>query len=300
MPSGGLPPGFDLLFNDDEEAARHVLDVDLPPGRLVEPQEEEDAWDGPAYWLSDEPAGPDLWVRLRQAHARSGLWPVFANPSAFDDDRPWVAGEVFPQPVADIGRVNAGDVLAGCWGAWTRGEHHLWLESWPESDDPPELASGFTTSRDDGFAELEPFGLDWPGPAPAGDGQDPDEFADQYVRDNDDGTSRIMLVPAARGADVLTAVGWDGAVNYIQPKSLLSSVLRSWEERFGARLIEVGFDTLHLAVAAPPVSPGHAEHVAAEHFAFCPDNIVQGMSGTIRAYAAKYVLGKTDWSFWWD
>lgn len=41
------------------------------------------------------------------------------------------------------------------------------------------------------------------------------------MRDNDDGTSRIMLVPAARSADVLTAVGWHGAVNYIQPKSLV-------------------------------------------------------------------------------
>jgi len=40
--------------------------------------------------------------------------------------------------VADIGRVSAGDVLAGLWRAWIGGEHHLWLES----DDPPELASG--------------------------------------------------------------------------------------------------------------------------------------------------------------
>ena len=297
MPSGGLPPGFDLLFNGDEEAAGRVLDVDLPPGRLVEPREEEDAWDGPAYWLSDEPAGPDLWVRLHQAHPRSGLWPVFASPSHFYDDRPWVAGEVSPQPVAGIGRVSAGDVLAGFWRAWIRGEHHLWLES----DDPLEMASGFTVSRDDGFPELDPFGLGWPGLAPASDGeQDPDMFADQYVRENDDGNSRIMLVPVARSADVLTAVGWQGAVNYIQEKLLLSSVLRSWEERFGARLIEVGFDTLHLAVAAPPVSPGHAELVAAEHFAFCPDNVVQGMSGTVRAYAAKETLRKAGWSFWWD
>lgn len=295
MQGNGLPPGFDLLFNDEEEAARHALDVDLPPGRLVEPQNEEDAWDGPAYWLSDEPAGPDLWARLRQAHARSGLWPVFAEPSHFSSDRPWAAGEVSPQPVTEIGRVNASGVLAGLWGAWTRGEHHLWMES----HDPLELASGFTVPHTGGFAELEPFGPAWPGLAPAGDGQDPDEFADQQVRDNDDGSSRIMLVPAARSADVLTAAGWHGAVNYIQPASLLSSVLRSWEERFGARLTEVGFDTLHLTVAAPPVSPGHAERVAAEHFAFCPDNIVQG-TGTIRAYAGKYVLGKADWWFWWD
>jgi hypothetical protein len=295
MHGSGLPPGFELLFNDEEEAARHALDVDLPPGRLVEPQDEEDAWDGPAYWLSDDPAGPDLWVRLRQAHARSGLWPVFAEPLRFRRDRPWAAGEVSPQSVTEIGRVNASGVLAGLWEAWTRGEHHLWMES----HDPLKLASGFTVPHTGGLAELEPFGQTWPGLAPAGGGQDPDEFADQQVRDNDDGSSQIMLVPADCSADVLTAVGWHGALNYTQPPSLLSSVLRSWEERFGARLTDVGFDTIHLTVAAPPASPGHAERVAAEHFAFCPDNIVQG-AGTIRAYAANYVLGKPDWWFWWD
>jgi hypothetical protein len=298
MPSGGLPPGFDLLFNSDEEAAGRVLDVALPPGRLVEPKEEDEAWDGPAYWLSDEPAGPDLWVALRQAHTRSGLWPVFANPSDFYDERPWVAGEVSPEPVADIGRVKPDDLLKALWRAWIRGEHHLWLESY----DPLEVTCGFTVPQEDGFGELEPFGQGWPGLAAAVDnGHDPDEFADRNVRENDDGTSRIMLVPAARSADVVTAVGWDGAVNYIQPKPVISSVLRSWEERFGARVVEIGFDTLHLAVAAPPVSPGHAELVAAEHFAFCPDNIVQGLSGaTIGAYAAEKVLGQSDWWFWWD
>lgn len=299
MPRGGLPPGFDLLFNSDEEAAGRVLDVDLPPGRLVEPQEEDDAWDGPAYWLSNEPAGPDLWVQLRQAHARSGLWPVFANPADSDDDRPWVVGEVSPQPVADIDHVTADDLLAACWEAWIRGEHHLWLES----DDSLRLGFGFTVDLGREHRELEPFGQSWPGLAPGldGNGLDPDEFADQYVRENDDGTSQIMLVPAARSADVLTAVGWEGAVNYLHPRSLLSSVLRTWEERFGARVIEVGFDTVHLTVAAPPATTEHAELVAAEHFAFCPDNVMQGLSGgTIRAYAAKEVQGKTDWWFWWD
>ncbi len=38
--------------------------------------------------------------------------------------------------------------------------------------------------------------------------------------------------------------------------------------------------------------------VAAEHFAFCPDNVVQG-PGTIRAYAAK-ILQDDIWVFWWD
>jgi hypothetical protein len=296
MPAGALPPGFELLFSDADEAARHVLDVDLPPGRLVQPEEDENAGEGPAYWLSDEPAGPELWVRLRQAHPRSGLWPVFANPFHRHADRPWAAGEVSPEPVGDIARVNAADALAAFWGAWQRGEHHLWLER----DEPLELTSGLTVERHDDFAELEPFGAGWPGLAPAGDGPDPDRFAEQNALDNDDGTSRIMLVPAARSADVLSASGWDGALNYVQPKSPLSSVLRSWEERFGVRVIEIGFDTLHLTVAAPPVTPEHAEHVAAEHFAFCPDNIVAGTSRAIRDYAAEHVLGQADWWFWWD
>jgi hypothetical protein len=296
MPGGGLPPGFDLLFNSEEEAAERVLDVDLPPGRLVEPQDEEDAWDGPAYWLSNEPASADLWIRLHQAHSRSGLWPVFANPHRRYKERPWAAGEVSPNPVADIGRAKPEDVLKAFWRAWIGGEHHLWVED----HDPLKLASGLTVNAERKHPELEPFGLGWPGLASATTGPDPDEFADQDVRENDDGTSRIMLVPVARSADVLTAVGWHGPVNYIQENSLLSSVLRSWEERFGARLIEVGYDTLHLAVAAPPIIQEHAELVAAEHFAFCPDNVVQGMSGTIRAYAASEVLGKTDWWFWWD
>lgn len=295
MPSGELPPGFDALFDNEADAAGRTLDVVLPPGRLVVPDEDDAA--GPAYWLSDEPAGPDLWIPLRQAHSRSGLWPVFATSSNFDDDRPWVTGEVSPQPVADIDRVDAGDVLAAFWTAWTQGDHHLSLNG----DGPPEMAGGFTVARTGEFPELDPFDPAWPGLAQASAAeQDPDEFADRYVRENDDGMSRIMLVRADRGADVLTAVGWQGALNYVEEPVLLSSVLRSWEDRFGARLIELGFDTLHLAVAAGPVSSGHAERIAAEHLAFCPDNIVQGMSATVGVYAAKEVLTKTGWSFWWD
>lgn len=273
MAGGGLPQRLGRLFGDG--GAGRVLDVELPPGCLVVPHQEP-AGARPAYWLSDEPAGPDLWVRLRKAHRGSGLWPVLAEPLRGNPRVPWAAGEVRPQPVAGIDGLDAGEVLAGLWREWIN-----------DGED----------SR-----QREPFGRGWPGLAAAADGggRDPDEFADQFVRDNDDGTSRIMLVPAARSADVLTAVGWQGPLNYTEDMCLLSCVLRSWEERFGARLIELGFDTLGLAVAAPPLTTEHAAHVAAEHYAFCPDSIDQGMPETIRAYAAERVRGKTLWSFWWD
>lgn len=53
-------------------------------------------------------------------------------------------------------------------------------------------------------------------------------------------------------------------------------------------------------MAAPPHTLKEAEAVAAGHYAFCPDNIVQGHHETFRAYAAKAVLDPHVWHFWWD
>lgn len=273
MSRQGLPRNLDELFPG--ASGDRDLDVDLPPGRLVVPQESR----VPAYWLSDEPAGADVWVSLRQAHARSGLWPLLACPLSSYEQEPWEAGDVSPQPVGGVDQVNAAEGLEALWSEW--------------------VEDGEAAEAED-FLELEPFARQWPGLAPAAQSTgDADAFADRYVSENDDGTSRIMLVPAARGADVLTAVGWHGPVNYTEDMELLSAVLRSWEDRFGARLVEIGFDTLHLSVASPPAAKDDAELLAAEHFAFCPDNIVQGTSGTIGAYAAEIEAGH-GWTFWWD
>jgi hypothetical protein len=51
-------------------------------------------------------------------------------------------------------------------------------------------------------------------------------------------------------------------------------------------------------VAAPPATFEHALNVAAEHHAFCPDNVWQG-SGSLEEYA-KGLVGAERWSFWWD
>ncbi|MGW7059771.1 DUF4253 domain-containing protein [Streptomyces sp. NPDC054904] len=70
--------------------------------------------------------------------------------------------------------------------------------------------------------------------------------------------------------------------------------------RIGSRVVAVGFDTLHLSVAAPPMSERDALLVAAEHFAVCPDNIWQGCRPyTLAAYAER-ITGAQRWDFWWD
>lgn len=84
------------------------------------------------------------------------------------------------------------------------------------------------------------------------------------------------LAAATRSSDAIAVAGWQGAVNYIGDTAHLSAVLRSWEDRFGVRLVGAGFAELYLSVAASPTSDAEAIHVAAEHFAFCPDNVWQG------------------------
>jgi Domain of unknown function (DUF4253) len=62
---------------------------------------------------------------------------------------------------------------------------------------------------------------------------------------------RLGLVAARRPADVLAVVGWTGAMNYHATSAPLACVLRSWEDRFGARLVRLGFDTMDLLVERP-------------------------------------------------
>lgn len=103
---------------------------------------------------------------------------------------------------------------------------------------------------------------------------------------------------AARPADAVAVLGWQGALNYDQAPDELSAVLGAGEERFGASLVAVGFDTLHLLVERPPWSAESAIRVSADHFAFCTDNVNQG-AGSIRELAQE-LEGAPIWSFWWD
>jgi Domain of unknown function (DUF4253) len=121
--------------------------------------------------------------------------------------------------------------------------------------------------------------------------------------DADDPEARLGLVAADRGADVLAVIGWHGPGAYIQETARLAAVVRTWEDRFGARVVGIGFDTLYLSVAAPPVTFEHALQVAAEHFAFSTDTILAGLIGfkphPLAAYAEQ-LLNERSWSFWWD
>ncbi|BDH59193.1 hypothetical protein MTP03_41320 [Tsukamurella sp. PLM1] len=77
----------------------------------------------------------------------------------------------------------------------------------------------------------------------------------------------------------------------------IAAVLRSWEERFGAVPVSIGYDSLMLQVARPPQAPDQLDGVLSEHYAVCPDNVDRGEG----ADAYREGLSEwTHWSFWWD
>jgi Domain of unknown function (DUF4253) len=81
---------------------------------------------------------------------------------------------------------------------------------------------------------------------------------------------RIGLVGAERAADIPFLIGWWGATNHFtsgEGPELLSVMMRSWEDRLGARLLRIGFDTMIFSVLRPPRTEAAALAVAAEHFA---------------------------------
>lgn len=124
-----------------------------------------------------------------------------------------------------------------------------------------------------------------------------DGTSHQYQTATLDGSEELLVVPAARPADVVAALGWDGPVNHGLDGGQVSAVLRSWEDRFGAIPFGIGFDTLFLQVAAPPTDDAQVEILAREHYFFCPDNIDQGV-GTLEKYFP--IVRHNVWSFWWD
>ena len=104
-------------------------------------------------------------------------------------------------------------------------------------------------------------------------------------------------MPAARPADVVPLIGWVPG-NWTDSSLLVGAVLRSWEDRFGAQLVEIGPDEIRLLVDRPPRTLQAAQAIAAEHFAFADECGGKGLS-TVSRIAADLITNPI-WSFWWD
>ena len=266
---GSLPgeSGAQLATVQLPEGLRIVPDASLASGRAGNSE--------PCLWVSRKrvPGVAKLVTTLVDAFESTGLWPLVLTSLDGDDDRPWLAGELDPTSASDPASHDALDVLR----AW-------WADVIPVEEE-----------GDEALDELEPFGREFPGFAPTPRSAPNSAALHEVVSEL---SGRLGLVSVPRPADAVAVMGFLGAVNHFDDTGALSAVLRSWEDRFGAFLVGVGFDTITMAVGNPPTTLATATAVAAEHFAVCSDLVYQG-AGSIEAYAAELV-DNSEWTFWWD
>jgi len=268
-----------------------VGEILLPAGRRLEGDPDMappgiEMITAPVVWLTNTPVADAgaLLYRLRAPSSQIGLVPVLLEGMESEPSRPWDSKEFSPTDPRRTDHFDAAQALE---------------EMWSRSVDPEDEES---------LVPVRPFGLEFPGlAAPPAVGA-PSGFKGLFSRpaDPEDDRAalarltsrRIGLVAAKRPADTITALGWMGAANVHDDPTLISAVLRSWEDRWAARLVAIEFATLTLTVGNPPRDRETAVALAAEHYALCPDNILQG-SGSLEAYA-KGLVGSRTWMFWWD
>jgi hypothetical protein len=288
---GTYHPGMDL---DD-------LPDGLPPGRLVtpnpttpDPRWPSGRWTGgPAYWVSQEPL-PDAfgqWARLQAIQDRTGLRPLLLDH--------WTE-ELWP---CDPGQIDALDAETILLRQWRTPEFVRYL------DEAAADVAGRTAWRDE-IPETAwvpndpgpPFAT-WPGLArPGTRGRNPDAVAREVVARNllpfwlYDRPVHLGLVPAARSADVPAVTGLENPSSHLDYAEV-SAVLRSWEDRFGARVV-AWLGGLYVSVAAPPLLAQQAEQLALEHLLFCRDVLSSPPVWTFLSYAQR-ILGADLWWFNW-
>ncbi|WP_225805130.1 DUF4253 domain-containing protein [Streptomyces sp. NK15101] len=253
----------------------------LPPGRFM-------SCGSTRIWVSDAfPRGvEELWPRLLDERGTHGPVPLLCRPDA--------AGR--PLSPDHVAAVRLDEVPAADFAEYRRERLPYWSDP-----TPPPTPEGIEPWPHDPGPPYE----EWPGLAPgmptASWDPTPEEAASRLatgiIERGSSGLDgcRLVLVPARRGSDALALTGWSAEA----PLPLLCALLRSWEDRFGARLVAAFHSELHVSVARPPVEAEHATLLALEHVLSTADNIVDDPPTPFSEYAADLV-GRTSWSFWWD
>jgi hypothetical protein len=267
---------FGVLPEDGQYA--QLGNVDLPAGRHILARGR--SGDTVVAWATTEPVERPgrVWAQLSAAHRHTGLVPfVLRGLEWGSTKRPWDNGEFSdPVDIAGLDRLDAARILRSGWAG---------MQGQADRD-------GSSYEQHTILARA-PFGPEFPGLAPpAGRVLHPAEIH-QGLDFHLTAPARIGLAVADRPADVLPLIGWKGHPSVLEA----AAVLRSWEDRFGARLLEIGFAQIWLHVTRPPVTAEAAQRVAAELYSF-GEEVQYGLRDL--PSIALGILDAQFWSFWWD
>lgn len=280
MSSGILPQDGELRIGP----------VRLPAGRRIVAGMGSGS---PVAWATSDlvPDPGHAWSALSDATQDTGLVPFLAATLEEEDampaslagmlpaeerGRPWDNDELGdPADICGLDHTDAGQLLAGLWNGEVPSE---------EEDD------------DEWRAMRAPFTRRFPGLAPAEHEQLGAERLQQVLAALP--PARMGLAAASRPADVLPLIGWNGTANRYRSALPVAAVLRSWEDRLGATLLQVGFAEIRLLVTRPPRSTDAAQLLAAEQYAFCDECAGQGLHDI--PAITDHLMKSAIWTFWWD
>lgn len=257
-----------------------IAGIQLPAGQRIYGMESGDEM--PIAWATSRrmAGASDAFFALSAAHARTGLVPILLSGSdGMDDFEEDFFGLEGPEDLSLIDSMDPEEVLSAQWDLGDEDTFDAYLE---------RLRA--------------PFGAVFPGLAPAERRRLPRAVLRAAVAEEE--PAFVAVVAAARPPDVPAAVGWSvfgvDAPGTPEACSLrISTVLRSWETRFGARPLRIGGDSiLRVLVERPPSTLETATAVAAEHLAFADE--CDGVNGYPVTELAQILVDKPVWHFWWD
>ena len=275
MVAAGLPEDGDLWLGPVHLRAGRRVQAGFGPSRR------------PVAWVTSEavPEPGRVWARLHDARQQTGLLPFLIDYLSGAPDRPWDTEEFHEEPAdpgevgGDLDLIDVGELLEYWWDDQT---NELDL-----ADEDPASA-GFLA------AEIAPFARTFPGLAPPATTSLTSARLSAVLGALP--PHRIGLVPATEAAEALPLVGWCPA-GLPQHTLEVAAVVRSWADRFGVRMLKIGFADFSVLADRPPGNLQHARQLAAEQWAFC-DEVGDGLSD-INSISA-YIMESPVWRFWWD
>jgi uncharacterized protein DUF4253 len=265
MVTGDLPADGELRLGP----------VSLPAGMRIEDIEDPES---PVIWVTVNtvPDAGRTWLALSDAQPQTGLVPVLLRPheefQGFFEEAP---------STAELDRADAADLLRRLWDAKLPGDDAY--------TDGPRLVQ-----------QRAPFARDFPGLAAREDTALSADRVDAALGSLP--PARIGLITASRPADAIAVTGWnpfDPRLRSLPNALWIAAVLRSWEDRFGARLLSVGHGAqLQLLVTRAPRSFEAAQRVAAEHSVFGDGCAGRGLRDISAISAA--IVNAPIWNFSWS